>query len=111
MWKSVSIIVATGAVLAGCGAPALDPGPAPQATAQEAPALVGNPPTASAWDPPLDQPASAAIGGADGVGFTCWDAYGNPLPQDSPTCAPGWGGRPPEHPLPIDDLGSGGIVP
>lgn len=39
----------------------------------------------------------------DGIdGYQCWDKYGYPVPQpkSQPTCPPGWGGRPPEHPVP-----------
>lgn len=112
MWKTFTIAIAAGgAILAGCGgAPTVSQGPAaaPQAVAH---AAVASTPEQSPWEPALPQPAPAAVGGADGVGYMCWDAFGNPLPQDSATCAPGWGGRTPEHPLSIDDLGSGGIVP
>jgi len=105
MWKPLAVALAAG-LLAGCGAvPALQGSPAsPQANQVTTPATPGP------WDPPLANPAPAAVGGADGVGFTCWNAYGFPEPQSSAVCAPGWGGRPPEHPLPTGDP-SGGIVP
>jgi hypothetical protein len=109
MWKPLTIVLATG-VLAGCGAvPALRGAPAVQAPshANTTPATTTPPPPP--WVPPLANPAPAAPA-SDGSGYVCWDAYGNPQPQASPTCPSGWGGRPPEHPLAPGDPNTG-IVP
>lgn len=104
MWKPLTVLAVTG-LLAGCGAvPALQGSPG-RVGGDQAPQT-----PAGVWVPPLPVPAPAAVGGADGVGYTCWDAYGNPQPQASPTCATGWGGRPPEHPLPTGNPNTG-IVP
>src|SRR5262245_30725029 len=63
----------------------------------------------SPWDPPLPTPAPARELGPGS--YVCFNAQGYPFPQDSPTCPDGWGGRPPEHPLPVDGSPGVGALP
>ena len=62
-------------------------------TTTVAPAPVGP------WDPPLPSPAPAWTDPQLPGYHVCWNTYGDPLPQASPVCPAGWGGRAPEHPL------------
>ena len=104
MWKLVTVAVVAVA-LAGCGVSQIVPAQgASSGSSQDSPSTD---PAPSPWVPALTDPVIAAPGGADGVGYMCWNAYGSPLNQESPICPPGWGGRPPEHPLPTGDPGEG----
>jgi hypothetical protein len=51
------------------------------------------------WMPALatdHEPAAPTMGQ-----WICWNDHGYPLGQTTPTCPEGWGGRPPENPLPV----------